>query len=240
VLVSLYLMQSHPSVITPFSTGTASALHVNEIFYSIQGEGTRSGLPCTFIRLQGCKLRCTWCDTPYALDKRDPGTVMTIEELMQEVESIGCNFVEFTGGEPLEQPNVLAMMSMLCDRGYTVAVETGGHVDIATVDQRVICILDVKCPDSKMHTLNHWPNLEQLRAHDEVKFVIASRGDYEFARDVVQRYRLESKVAAVLMSCVFNALPFVTLVEWILADKLPVRFQLQVHKFVWSPETRGV
>jgi 7-carboxy-7-deazaguanine synthase len=165
---------------------------------------------------------------------------MSMEEVLELVERTGCRFVEFTGGEPLEQPAVLPMMSALCDRGYTVAVETGGHIDTSGVDPRVISIVDVKCPESKMSTLNVLANLDRLRAHDEVKFVLASRADYEYARDIVKRYDLENRVAAVLMSCVFDALPFVRLVEWILEDHLNVRFQLQMHKFIWSPETRGV
>jgi len=165
---------------------------------------------------------------------------MTPEDIYAEVEKAGIRFVEFTGGEPLEQSAVLPVMQQLCDRGYTVAVETGGHVDVSSVDPRVICIVDVKCPDSKMSSLNRLENLEALRPHDEVKFVIASRADYEYAREVVKRYDLERRVAAVLMSCVFDAIPFVALVEWILEDKLDVRFQLQMHKFIWSPETRGV
>jgi len=215
-------------------------INVNEIFVSVQGEGTRAGMPCLFIRLQGCRLRCSWCDTPYALDHRERGRMMSADDLVLEVERAGISFVEFTGGEPLEQPAVLPIMADLCDRGYTVAVETGGHVDIEGLDPRVICILDVKCPDSKMATLNRLENLTRLREHDEVKFVIASRADYEFARDIVRRYELEHRVVAVLMSCVFDALPFVSLVEWILEDRLNVRFQLQMHKFIWSPETRGV
>ena len=148
--------------------------------------------------------------------------------------------MEFTGGEPLEQPDVVPLMTLLCDTGYTVAVETGGHIDIAPLDPRVICIMDVKCPDSKMVTLNRLENLTILRAHDEVKFVIASRADYEYARNIVREYALETKIAAVLMSCVFDKLTFLELVGWILEDKLNVRFQLQMHKFIWSPETRGV
>ncbi len=215
-------------------------INVNEIFTSVQGEGTRAGMPCLFVRLQGCRLRCSWCDTPYALDHREMGLMMSSRDLVAEVEKAGVRFVEFTGGEPLEQPAVLPIMAELCDHGYIVAVETGGHVDISGLDPRVICIMDVKCPDSKMATLNRLENLDQLRAHDEVKFVVASRDDYEFARDIVRTHGLEQRVAAVLMSCVFDALPFVRLVEWILEDRLDVRFQLQMHKFIWSPQTRGV
>lgn len=213
---------------------------VNEIFHSVQGEGTRAGMPCTFIRLHGCKLRCVWCDTPYALDTRSGGSMMTGQSIVDAIEAIGTTFVELTGGEPLEQVSVFPLMSLLCDRGYTVAVETGGHVDISLLDPRVICIMDVKCPDSKMESLNHYANLDVLRPQDEVKFVLASRRDYEFARDIVHRHGLAHRTAAVLFSCVFDALPFVDVVQWILEDRLMVRFQLQMHKFIWSPETRGV
>lgn len=226
--------------ILPVDDPLTLGFNVNEIFYSIQGEGTRAGVPCTFIRLQGCKLRCVWCDTPYALDKRHMERSMTGADILAEIERIGCGFVEFTGGEPLEQINVFPLMALLCDKGYTVAVETGGHVDVSLLDHRIIRILDVKCPDSKMSTLNYWPNLDVLDTHDEVKFVIASRDDYEWARDVVRKYALGERTAAVLFSCVFDAVPFVDLVNWILEDHLPVRFQLQMHKFVWDPQTRGV
>lgn len=215
-------------------------LRVNEMFYSIQGEGTRAGLPCVFIRLQGCKLRCTWCDTPYALDRRDPAITMTLDDIERAIAGYGCSFVEFTGGEPLEQDAVVPFMAHLCDMGYTVAVETGGHVDITSIDPRVIRIIDVKCPDSRMDSLNRWQNLDDLRSTDEVKFVIASRADYEYARSVIAQYNLTQRCSAVLMSCVFGALEFVDLVTWILEDHLPVRFQLQLHKFVWSPNARGV
>lgn len=213
---------------------------VNEIFYSIQGEGVRAGKRCVFVRLQGCTLRCVWCDTPYALDHRTGGIPMTGTEILNAVKKYHCDFIEFTGGEPLEQNNVLPLMSILCDEGYTVAVETGGHVDCRYVDERVIKIIDMKCPDSKMVSLNNYDNLRILQTHDEVKFVIASRNDYEWARDIVQQYDLCNKTAAVLFSAVFNAIEFKQLVEWILEDELDVRFQLQIHKFVWDPNTRGV
>ncbi len=216
------------------------SFNVSEIFHSIQGEGTRAGLPCTFIRLQGCKLRCVWCDTAYALDKRQIEVEMTAGEIIAEIERIGCQFVEFTGGEPLEQEEVIPLMKTLCDMGYTVAVETGGHIDIAAIDVRVCRIVDVKCPDSRMSTLNRLENLEILRPTDEVKFVLASRVDYEFARSIVERYDLTTRTAAVLFSCVFDAVSFRTVAEWILQDGLNVRFQLQLHKFIWDPNQRGV
>jgi 7-carboxy-7-deazaguanine synthase len=215
-------------------------INVNEMFYSIQGEGTRAGLPCIFVRLQGCKLRCVWCDTPYALDHRVTGLALTLEDIVRYAQEKHCTFIEFTGGEPLEHEHVFEMLTQLCDLGYTVAIETGGHVAVDAVDPRVIIIMDVKCPDSKMSTLNKLGNLEKLALKDEVKFVIASRADYEFARSIIRTYNLEQRVGAVLMSCVFSTLQFVDLVNWILEDHLHVRFQLQMHKFVWSPETRGV
>lgn len=233
-------MKHQPVRVIPTDDPRSLTYNVSEIFYSIQGEGTRAGRPCTFIRLQGCTLRCTWCDTPYALDHRVSEHQMTGAEILQKIEEIGCRFVEFTGGEPLEQPAVIPLMQLLCDQGYEVAVETGGHIDTQAVDPRVITILDVKCPDSKMDSLNHLDNLTRLRPHDEVKFVLASRTDYDYARAMLRDYNLSSRCAAVLMSCVFGKLEFRTLVEWILADHLDVRFQLQQHKFVWDPHQRGV
>jgi 7-carboxy-7-deazaguanine synthase len=217
-----------------------SQFNVSEIFHSIQGEGTRAGLPCTFVRLQGCTLRCSWCDTPYALEHRTSERIMTGQQILDAVRAIGCSFVEFTGGEPLEQPAVVPLMRLLCDEGYLVAVETGGHCDISVLDERVIAIVDVKCPGSKMDRLNDLENLVRLRRHDEVKFVLASRHDYEFARDLIREHHLDTRCASVLMSCVPDRLPMAECVAWILEDALPVRFQVQMHKIVWSPETRGV
>lgn len=213
---------------------------ISEIFHSIQGEGLRAGERCVFIRLHGCSLRCSWCDTPYALDKRSGGTLMKGSELLEAVKQYDCKFIEFTGGEPLEQFAIHGLMKEFCDAGYTVAVETGGHIDISFIDPRVIRIMDVKCPDSKMSTLNHLPNLRTLTKNDEVKFVLASRGDYEWARNIISEFDLTHVCGAVLMSCVFDALPFKSLAEWILEDRLNVRMQLQMHKFIWDPSMRGV
>lgn len=165
---------------------------------------------------------------------------MTGQQIVDAVRAIGCSFVEFTGGEPLEQPAIVPLMRLLCDEGYLVAVETGGHCDISVLDERVIAIVDVKCPGSKMDRLNDLENLTRLRQHDEVKFVLASRVDYEFARDLLRSYQLDARCASVLMSCVPDRLPMAECVAWILEDALPVRFQIQMHKIVWSPETRGV
>ncbi len=214
--------------------------HVSEIFYSIQGEGTRAGMPCVFVRLQGCKLRCSWCDTRYALSHRRGGQWMRGREILEQVYAYGCRFVEFTGGEPLEQWASFELMRHLCDMGYTVAVETGGHISIELLDARIIRIVDVKCPSSRMSALMYWPNLELLRGSDEVKFVIADRRDYVWACEVVERYRLAERVAAVLFSPAFGLLAPQELAAWILHDRLPVRLQLQLHKYIWDPERRGV
>lgn len=213
---------------------------LSEIFYSIQGEGTRAGMPCLFVRFQGCSLRCVWCDTPYALDRRTPELVLTGRELLEVVAQYRTPMVELTGGEPLEHLAAFRLIEWLCDQGRLVAVETGGHISIELVDPRAICIMDVKCPDSRMEPLNYLPNLNYLRPHDEVKFVIASRRDYEWACAFVDRHRLAEKVAAVLFSPAFGLLEPRQLAEWILADQLPVRLQLQLHKFIWDPSQRGV
>lgn len=213
---------------------------LNEIFYSVQGEGTRAGLPCVFVRLHGCKLRCSYCDTTYSIDRRKGGIHTTGAEIDKRVREYGCGFVEFTGGEPLEQPNVFALMKYYADEGFTVAVETGGHIDTEPCDERVIRIIDMKTPSSKMMSLNNYKNLEILRPHDEVKFVIGSEEDYQWSKKLVLERELASKCASVLFSPVFGKIEFRTIVEWILRDHLPVRFQLQMHKFIWHPETRGV
>lgn len=215
-------------------------LKVSEVFFSIQGEGTRAGLPCVFVRLHGCGLRCSYCDTPYALDHRAGGTWMSFEEIRAEVQRHPTQFVEFTGGEPLEQPEVHPLMAQFLDEGYTVAVETGGHMDIGLCDPRVIRIMDLKTPDSGMAKRNRLENIPLLTKQDEVKFVCASRHDYEWSRELIVQHRLPERVGAVLISPVFSSIEPVRLVEWILADGLNVRFQLQMHKFIWEPDRRGV
>jgi 7-carboxy-7-deazaguanine synthase len=212
-------------------------LTINEIFHSIQGESTHAGRPCVFVRLTACDLRCRWCDTPYAFHE---GRKMTVDEVVADVESRGCPVVEVTGGEPLLQPDVYPLMQRLLDAGKTVLIETGGHRSIAQVPRGVIRIVDVKCPGSGESEKNDWSNLAHLSATDEVKFVIADRADYDFARDVVRREQLDGKVAAVLFSPVHGELDPKQLAEWVIADRLPVRVQLQVHKYIWSPTTRGV
>lgn len=212
-------------------------LTINEIFHSIQGESTHAGRPCVFVRLTACDLRCRWCDTPYAFHE---GRKMSVDEVVAEVEARGCPVVEVTGGEPLLQPDVYPLMQRLLDSGKTVLVETGGHRSIAHVPRGVIRIMDIKCPGSGEADKNDWSNLAHLTHQDEVKFVIADRADYEFARDVVQREKLAERVNAVLFSPVHGELDPKQLSEWVIADRLPVRVQLQLHKYIWSPQTRGV
>jgi len=212
-------------------------LTVNEIFHSIQGESTHVGRPCVFVRLTACDLRCSWCDTPYAFHE---GQKMSVDEVLSQVRAFGCEVVEVTGGEPLLQPDVYPLMQGLLDDGRTVLLETGGHRSVDRVPAAVIRIIDVKCPGSGESGKNHWPNLDHLRPADEVKFVIKDRLDYDYARDVVARYGLIGRCAAVLFSPVHGELDPRQLAEWILADRLPVRLQLQAHKYIWGAQTRGV
>ena len=212
-------------------------LTINEIFHSIQGESTHSGRPCVFVRLTACDLRCSWCDTPYAFTE---GGKMSVDEVVEKVDGFGCDLVELTGGEPLLQKDVYPLMERLLASGRTVMVETGGHLSVSNVPSAVIRIIDVKCPGSGESGRNHWENLDLLTPHDEVKFVIRDRADYEFAREVVARHNLAGRTAAVLFSPVHSVLTPRELAEWILADRLTVRLQLQVHKYIWDPETRGV
>ena len=212
-------------------------LTVNEIFHSIQGESTHTGRPCVFVRLTACDLRCSWCDTPYAFTE---GQKMSVDAVVARVREFGCDVVEITGGEPLLQKEVYPLMERLLDEGRTVMVETGGHLSADAVPAGVIRVIDVKCPGSGESGKVHWPNLDRLRSSDELKFVIQDRADYQFARDVVTKHELTTRCAAVLFSPVHGVLDPKQLAEWILADRLPVRLQLQAHKYIWSPDTRGV
>jgi 7-carboxy-7-deazaguanine synthase len=212
-------------------------LTINEIFHSFQGESTHAGRPCVFVRLTACDLRCSWCDTPYAFHE---GHKMSVDEVLPQVQAYGCELVEVTGGEPLLQADVYPLMQRLLDAGHTVMLETGGHRSIARVPAAVIRIVDVKCPGSGEAAKNDWSNIELLTDRDEVKFVIRDRADYEFARDVLRRHGLDARCAAVLLSPVHGALAPKDLAAWMLQDRLPARLQLQVHKYIWGADARGV
>jgi 7-carboxy-7-deazaguanine synthase len=212
-------------------------LTINEIYRSVQGESTHVGRPCVFVRLTACDQRCRWCDTAYAFTG---GQKMTVEETMADVDRFDCRLVEITGGEPLLQADVHDLMAGLLARGHEVLLETGGHRSTEAVPEGVVTILDVKCPASGESERMHWPNLDRLRRSDEVKFVLQDRADFEYACGVVRRYGLTERVAAVHFSPVHGVLAPAQLVDWILESGLPVRLQLQAHKYVWSPETRGV
>src|SRR5579885_674908 len=213
-------------------------LRVTEIFRSIQGESTHAGRPCSFVRLTGCPMRCTWCDSEYTFTG---GARVSIEDVMRQVRAFGCQLVEVTGGEPLAQREAFELVRRLCDEGFEVLIETGGYVSTEGVDERAKIILDVKCPASGEAERNHWPNLERLRAdRDEVKFVVAGREDWEFARGVIEKYDLERRSLAVLVSPVWGQTDLRELADLVASSGLNVRMQLQLHKYVWGPETRGV
>ncbi len=211
-------------------------LRINEIFHSVQGEGTRTGVRCVFVRLTGCHLRCTFCDTEYAFYE---GDWMTLDAVLDRVRQYDCPVVEITGGEPLLQPAVFPLMSRLADECETVLLETSGALSIADVDPRVVRIVDIKCPASGEARSNRWANIGLLTPRDEVKFVLANRNDYEWARDVLGRYHL-AKRCPVILAPVHGALEPLDLTEWVLEDRLNVRVGVQLHKLIWSPEMRGV
>lgn len=211
-------------------------LKVNEIFFSIQGESSMAGLPCIFIRLTYCNLRCSYCDTEYAFYE---GSDYSIEDILAEIKNYDCRLVEITGGEPLVQSEVHVLMSELCNKDYFVMLETGGSLSIKDVDNRVKIIMDLKCPSSKMSHKNLYENIDYLKSNDEVKFVIGNREDYDWAKDIIRKYSLADKYT-VLLSTVFSELEPIQLAEWILQDNLKVRLQLQLHKYIWSPTKRGV
>jgi 7-carboxy-7-deazaguanine synthase len=220
----------------------APFLRVTEIFHSIQGESTWAGLPCTFVRLTGCPLRCVWCDTEYAFHG---GERMSLEQILDRVRAFGTMLVEITGGEPLIHPNAFVLARALLDAGFTVLVETSGAIDVAPMDPRAHLIMDLKCPGSGESDRNLWSNLRHLDGNDEIKFVVAGRQDYEWMRDVIRERGLDARLQhgslrALLVSPVWDSMDFKTLAEWVLDDRLPVRFQLQLHKLIWGPSVPGV
>jgi 7-carboxy-7-deazaguanine synthase len=217
-------------------------LRVTEIFHSIQGESTWAGLPCTFVRLTGCPLRCVWCDTEYAFHG---GEKITLDEISARVEAIGTRLVEITGGEPLIHRNAFVLAEQLLERGFTVLVETSGAIDVSPLDPRVHKIMDLKCPGSGEEARNLWENLDHLTGRDEIKFVVKDRADYEWTRSVIRERGLAERVQAgrlraLLVSPVWDAIDFQQLAEWILQDHLPVRYQIQLHKVIWGANVAGV
>ena len=213
-------------------------LRVTEIFRSIQGESTHAGRPCTFIRLTGCPMRCTWCDSEYTFTG---GEHISIDDVLAQVRGFDCRLVEITGGEPLAQREAFDLIIRLCDAGYEVLVETGGYVSTEDLDRRAKVILDVKCPASGEAERNHWPNLTRLRPDlDEVKFVVADRADWDFTRKVVREYDLENLAGAILISPAWEQIDLQELANWIVESGLNARMQLQLHKYIWGPEARGV
>ena len=224
------------SDIIPLVTDPKDSLTVNEIFFSIQGESTRAGHPCAFVRLAQCNLRCTYCDTEYAFYE---GKEMSLENIIRQVDDYPTDLVEITGGEPLLQSAVFPLIKRFLDDGKIVLIETGGSIDVRPVDSRAILIYDIKCPDSGMMDKNLWENLPQLKPNDEVKFVLGSRRDYEWAKEQLDRWDLVSR-HTVLFSSVWGQLDSRELAEWVLQDGLQVRLQVQLHKILWGNEVRGV
>ena len=211
-------------------------IKINEIYLSVQGESTHTGLPCIFIRLTGCNLRCSWCDTAYAFHE---GKNMSIDEILQKVANFGIHLVEITGGEPLMQDNVYTLMRRLIEKGYKVMLETGGSISLERVPKDVIKIMDLKCPGSGEQDKNNLDNLKLLAAHDEVKFVILDKKDYEWSRDIIKKFKI-NETAHILLSPVFDKLELKEMVKWNLEDRLPVRLQTQLHKIIWDKNTIGV
>ena len=221
----------------PTTTEKAPALTINEIYASIQGESTWVGMRCVFVRLTACDLRCTYCDTEYAFYE---GKKRPVSDVLAEVLAHGIPLVEITGGEPLLQKNVLPLMTALCDAGKTVLIETSGAHDISKIDPRVHRIMDLKTPSSGECARNLYENIPHLNPRDEVKFVIGSREDYEWSREQVEKFALSTRCGTVLFSPVFGKVQPADIVGWIIGDKLDVRFQLQMHKFIWDPKKKGV
>ncbi|MBT8378385.1 MAG: radical SAM protein [Ignavibacteria bacterium] len=211
-------------------------LKINQIYHSIQGESTYAGRPCVFVRLTGCNLRCTYCDTEHAFYD---GKKMSVQEVIDQIKSYDSKLVEITGGEPLLQEECIELMKNLCNEGFEVLIETAGNMPIKNIDERVKVIMDLKCPSSEMMDKNLYENVNHLKKDDEVKFVIGTKEDYNWSKETIQNYKL-SDTCIVLFSCVFDKLEPLKLVNWILEDKLDVRFQLQMHKYIWHPEIKGV
>ena len=213
-------------------------LRITEMFLSIQGESSHAGRPCSFVRLTGCPMRCVWCDSEYTFTG---GERKSFDAILQMLSQFGCNLVEVTGGEPLAQKNVFPFITGVCDEGYEVLVETGGYISIEDVDARATIILDIKCPASGESARNHWPNLERLRPEmDEVKFVIADIQDWEFAKEIIKKFDLSSRAKEILISPIYGMPDLSEIAEAVASSGLTVRFNLQLHKYIWGADVRGV
>ena len=214
------------------------SLRITEIFLSIQGESSHAGRPCSFVRLTGCPMRCVWCDSEYTFTG---GEHISFDDIFAKLEEFGCNLVEVTGGEPLAQKNVFPFITQLCDRGYELLIETGGYVSTENVDPRAKIILDIKCPASGESERNYWPNLDRLRTDlDEVKFVIADLDDWEFAKDTIEKYDLVNRTKEVLISPVHGLANLTEIAESVSRSEFKVRLNLQLHKYIWGADARGV
>jgi 7-carboxy-7-deazaguanine synthase len=211
-------------------------LKINEIYYSIQGESTHLGRPCVFVRLTYCNLRCSYCDTEYAFFE---GNELSLSEILEKVKSYNCTLVEITGGEPLIQKNVLPLMQNLCDSGFEVLLETAGHLNISEIDGRVKRIMDIKCPSSGESEKMFWRNIDYLKEGDEVKFVVGSQEDLDYSKEIILTHQLHKK-CSVIISAVFGKITNQEIADWILKNQLPVRMQIQLHKIIWKPDTRGI
>ena len=233
-LMNLSLTQQHR--LEPLKNKPVGSLLVHEIYRSIQGESTFAGLPCVFVRLTGCSARCVWCDSPHAFKE---GFLLTPKEVLSQVRDLNCPLVELTGGEPLLQDEAFPLMTSFADLGMTVLVETSGTVPIDRVDHRVHIIMDLKCPDSGESENNLWANLDHLKPSDQIKFVIASRRDFDWTAEVIRKHQLDQRFT-VLLSAVFDSVTPIELAQWLLESGLNVRMQLQMHKYIWHPKARGV
>jgi len=222
--------------VAPLESKPPGQLLIHEIYRSVQGESTFAGLPCVFVRLAVCDARCVWCDTPHAFTEGSP---RRLDDIQRQVAGFDCPLVEITGGEPLLQEEVLPLMSNLADAGLTVLLETSGAHDVSPVDRRVHLIMDLKCPDSGECANNRWANLDALKANDQIKFVVASRRDFDWTADTIRKHRLDSRFT-VLLSPVFQRVSPQQLADWLLSSGLSVRMQLQLHKYIWDPAARGV
>jgi 7-carboxy-7-deazaguanine synthase len=210
-------------------------LRITEIYYSIQGEGTKAGLPCIFIRLTGCNLRCTWCDTEYGYNG---GSDMSHDDILSEIQQYNCSLVEITGGEPLMQEETPVLVDLLLEKEYTVMVETAGSLDISVLSENVIRIVDMKCPGSGMSDKNDYQNLQRLTDIDELKFVLADKKDFDWSCDLIKKHKLHNR--EVIFSPVYGDLNLTDLADWILKSNLNIRMQIQLHKYIWGPDKTGV